>query len=313
MRAHPILLLVVAWALVAGQAVASSHTQEARDWAYRQAQEDQRRRQEQFDREKQSYGKTITGSGEAATPSNSGGGIPGDLRPLRAQLERQPALPSGKNPLLGRWATPDGQQPTYAGLAGQVESLLGATACSMLLGAGPLEFRPTTLVNASGQAPLGAVKYRAGRGSSLFVLPQRGPVVLIHVEMQGRDRATLKAGSGCTLARIGASAGAPADSGRAAPVATRAPVPANATASATASTQATGVFSGAAFRCADGYLYHVTGCRGDVCDLTEWHLPVVTRFPPMSVKPVAQIAEQVKACEAGGLRYGADNKPYFVQ
>lgn len=295
-------ILSLSWALAAAtQADASSHTQEARDGAYRQAQEDQRRRQEQFDREKQSYGKSIAGSGAAQTPSTSGSGSPGDLRPLRAQLERQPALPAPKNPLLGRWAPSDAQRPNNAGLAGQLESLLGGTACSMLLGSGPLEFRPDTVVNASGQAPLGAVQYRAGRGNSLFVLPQSGPVVLLHVEMQGRDRATLNAGTGCTLARIGTGAAA-----QAAPVAVAPP-------SANAPSPSTTVFSGAAFRCADGVVHHVTGCRGDVCDVTEWQLPAATRFPPMAVKPIAQIAEQVKACERGGLRYGADNKPVFVR
>ena len=74
------------------------------------------------------------------------------------------------------------------------------------------------------------------------------------------------------------------------------------------------VFDGAAFRCADGSLLHVSFCQGAsadaTCKLTELHKPGLQMGTLMRR---ADIAARVKGCEAGGIRYGADDKAVFVR
>ena len=148
------------------------------------------------------------------------------------------------------------------------------------------------------------VQYRAGVGHNVFVLPQGG-VELILLEMQGRDRATVKAGTDCTLTRIGGAAAA-ATLPR---VAAAAPAPAQAGANGA-------VFDGAGFRCVDGGLYHVTGCRGDgpdaTCQLTELHKLNPNGWPLMTDQRRAVIATRVQSCEVGGFHF-AGRKPIFVR
>ncbi len=74
------------------------------------------------------------------------------------------------------------------------------------------------------------------------------------------------------------------------------------------------VVDGAAFRCGDGSLLHVSHCRGNAddatCALTELHLPGLQMG---KATRRADIAARVKGCEAGGIRYGANDKPVFVR
>jgi hypothetical protein len=79
--------------------------------------------------------------------------------------ERRPALPASKNPRLGRWALPGAGAANGAGLAGQLENLLGGSTRSMLFGTGPIEFRPDTVVNGGGQAAFGQRRRPARRRS----------------------------------------------------------------------------------------------------------------------------------------------------
>ncbi|MGZ8992518.1 MAG: hypothetical protein ACXW16_00715 [Burkholderiaceae bacterium] len=84
---------------------------------------------------------------------------------------------------------------------------------------------------------------------------------------------------------------------------------------AVAPTQPAGVVvDGAAFRCGDGSLLHVTSCQGNAndatCKLTELHLPGLQMGKQARR---ADIAARVNGCEAGGIRYGADDKPVFVR
>jgi hypothetical protein len=83
------------------------------------------------------------------------------------------------------------------------------------------------------------------------------------------------------------------------------------------STAVGAVVDGAAFRCAGGDFFHVTHCQGNAadapCQLTEPHLPARNGLHLSKTTPRAQIAERVKACEAGGIRYGAGDKPVFVR
>lgn len=73
------------------------------------------------------------------------------------------------------------------------------------------------------------------------------------------------------------------------------------------------VDDGAAFRCGDGSLLHVSLCKGNAddatCKLTELQLPGLQLGKPARR---VDIAARVKGCEAGGIRYTADDKPVFV-
>ena len=74
------------------------------------------------------------------------------------------------------------------------------------------------------------------------------------------------------------------------------------------------VADGAAFRCADGSLLHVSMCGGGSadasCKLIELHKPGL-QIGTMTRR--ADIAARVRSCEAGGIRYGADDKANFVR
>ena len=304
-----LLWLALASALAGAQAMASSHTQEARDWSYRQQLEERRKFQEQFDGEKKSYGTWPTDKPgtDAPAPSGSNRGATGDsLAVTRATLLKRAPLPADRNPLLGRWAQPESRQATNNGLAGQIESMLGGATCSTLFGRDPVEFRPDAMVVGGARATAIPVHYRAGQGPNVFALPQRG-FELILFEMQGRDRAIVKAGSGCTLNRIGGAVAAAAPRRVAATAPVQTPAPAGPTGP---------VFDGAGFRCADGGLYHVTGCRGDgpdaTCQLTELHRLDPNGFPLMTDQRRAAIAARVRSCEVGGFQF-AGRKPIFVQ
>jgi hypothetical protein len=50
--------------------------------------------------------------------------------------------------------------------------------------------------------------------------------------------------------------------------------------------------------------------NNDTCKLTELHLPGVQVG---SLVRRAEIAARVSGCEAGGIRYGADDKPIFMR
>lgn len=79
--------------------------------------------------------------------------------------------------------------------------------------------------------------------------------------------------------------------------------------------QVTGVVDdGAAFRCGDRSLLHVSLSQGNAddatCKLTELHLPGLKVGKLMRR---ADIAVRVKGCEAGGIRYGANDKLVVVR
>lgn len=136
MRAHPVILaawITLALALSAPRAEAVNHSREEREDTARHEDLEQ-------------WKCSIKPQGPVADP-----------RSIRAELERRPALPASKNPLLGRWALPGAGGANHAGLAGQLENLLGGSTCSMQFGAGPIEIRADTVVNGRGQASFGAV------------------------------------------------------------------------------------------------------------------------------------------------------------
>ena len=268
--------------------------------------------QEQFDREKKGYGTWPTNPSAAHAPAATGSsrGTGGSsLASTRAALLKQAPLTADRNPLLGRWAQPDSSQTANAGLAGQIESMLGGATCSTLFGRDPVEFRPDAMVVGGTRATAIPAQYRAGQGHNVFVLPQRG-IELILIEMQGRDQAQVTAGSACKLRRI-ANPVAVATPSEAAAAATPVPPAPQAPAGATGA-----VFDGAGFRCTDGGLYHVTGCQGSgsdtLCQLTELHRKQgPLGWPPTTSQRRDAIAARVQSCEAGGFHFDG-RTPIFV-
>jgi hypothetical protein len=139
------------------------------------------------------------------------------------------------------------------------------------------------------------------------VLPRQGEGLFVF-EVKGPDRIEER-----TSTRIGADA--------CAFVRVRTPAAAAATATvrpgagaATAPAGGGGIVDGAAFRCADGRLLHVSFCQGEgpdaQCKLSDLHLPGLQMGKQARR---ADIAARVAGCEAGGIRYGQDDEPVFVR
>jgi hypothetical protein len=221
-----------------------------------------------------------------------------DFKAARAKLLGMPPLPDERNPLLGRWRVESDGKPQRKDELGQLMGMLanpGRAACQMMFGGGITEFKPKSWasVDGSGDDSLGPIAYRAD-GKRVFALPAKG------VELMGFDpvhpnRVVVVNIEGCALVRVAGAA------------------PRSST-----GLQAVGaagiVVDGAAFRCGDGSLLHVSLCEGNAndatCKLTELHLPGL-QMGKMARR--ADIATRVNGCEAGGIAYGADNKPVFVR
>lgn len=279
------------------------------------ATEDARKRQQQLDDETtkniEDYRKRQSQAAPAAQNSP-------DMRALGKEMLRLPPLPVERNVLLGSWRLEGGGQqskvlefgltgkgatPGMGELMGFMKSIeSGQLACDMSFGRG-VTFTPTTF-SSGGAAGIagGAVAYRSRNKQVIAAIPADSRANPMFFEIAGPNRIVW---GGCALVRAGA------------PVANAA---ANATTAsgkprmAPASDGAGAVVDGAAFRCADGSLLHVSYCQGDAaqatCKLTEVHLPGLQMG---KLVPRAVIAARVKSCEAGGIRYGADDKAVFVR
>jgi hypothetical protein len=175
--------------------------------------------------------------------------------------------------------------------------------CDASFGNG-ITFTPTTYSSggAAGMAG-GAVAYRSRHKQVIVAIPGDSRANPMPFEIAGPNRIVW--GGQCALVRVGAPA---------AQTAANTTPRQRPSAASTSSTAAAAVVDGAAFRCADGSLLHVSFCQGETaqatCKLSELHLPGLQMGKRV---PRADIAARVKACEAGGIRYGADDKPIFVR
>jgi len=299
--------------------------QEAAEASRRQQQQadEQRRSQEQSDREKKSY--SPNGSlGGGAPPAMSAGGDAQDsaaLRALRTKLLGMPPLPDERNPLLGRWRVESDGKPQRKDDLGQLMGMLanpGGAACQFTFGAGIIEFKPKSWasIDGHGDDSLGPIAYRAD-GKRVFALPAKG-IELMGFDVAPPNRVVVVNIAGCALVRVAGTTTATqsGSSSRALLTSSAAAPPAAGAAPKSSTTmQAAGlVVDGAAFRCGDGSLLHVSHCRGNAddatCALTELHLPGLQMG---KATRRADIAARVKGCEAGGIRYGANDKPVFVR
>lgn len=228
-----------------------------------------------------------------------------DMAALRSRLEKQPALPASRNPLLGRWQQP--AQPQASGIdpLSQMIQMVGNGSCTALFGDGGVEFRADRWIvtDSDGATDLGPVAYRAGKDPSIvFVLPQRG-AQLLPLQFEGRDRWSLiGAAVPCVMVR----SGAPQTTG-----AGRAPAPVGIPASAGSATLAVGPDAGG-YACPDGRKIYVYRCFNEDpqadCSYVQLHLPPVNGFQVEAMDKRAAIAEGVQGCKLLPVRWRPDGK-----
>ena len=219
----------------------------------------------------------------------------------RRALLKAPPLPAERNVLLGSWRLEGGGQRsdgTDLGLLKEFLSNPTKLLCSVSFGSG-ITFAPSSYsISGLPQALGGPIAYRSAAKQIIVAIPNDNSAMAF--EITSPDRIVSHDGD-CVLVRRGASA---------------ANAPTNTTQTRSPAAQPAGaagaVVDGAAFRCADGRLLHVSMCQSanDTCKLTELHLPGVQLG---SLVPRVEIAARVRGCEAGGIRYGADDKPIFVR
>jgi hypothetical protein len=299
--------------------------QEAAEANRRQQADQQRRSQEQSDREKKSYSPNGEwGPGGGAPPAMSAGGNAQNsaaLKALRAKLVGMPPLPDERNPLLGRWRVESDDKPQRKDELGQLMGMLanpGGAACQFTFGAGIIEFKSKSWasIDGHGDDSLGPIAYRAD-GKRVFALPAKG-IELMGFDVAPPNRVVVVNIAGCALVRVAGTTtttqSRPSSRALLASNATAPPAAGAAPKSSTAVQAAGIVFDGAAFRCGDGSLLHVSHCQGNAddatCTLNELHLPGLQMGKPARR---ADIVARVKGCEAGGIRYSANDKPVFVR
>ena len=252
-----------------------------------------------------------------------------DMRAQGKELLRLPPLPIERNVLLGSWRlegggpkpgvaefalTGKGATPGMGELMGMMKDLeSGKTLCDVSFGGG-ISFTPTTY-SSGGVAGMagGPIAYRSRDTRVIVAIPGDTRANPMAFEIAGPNRIVW---GSCALVRVrpAAAAYSPTTATTAPGNARSAAAPARSAAQmAKAADSAGAVVDGAAFRCADGGLLHVSFCQGDdaqaLCKLTELHLPRQLG----NMVPRADIAARVKACEAGGIRYSADDKPVFIR
>jgi hypothetical protein len=293
--------------------------------------DEQRRRDEEASKRNHSIDGGAPSSG---TPPTYRGGSQGtDMRALGRAMLREPPLPVERNVLLGSWRlegagqqnrvlefglTGKGATPGMGELMGYMKSIeSGQLACDMSFGRG-MTFTPTTF-SSGGAAGIagGPVAYRSRKRQVIVAIPGDSRANPMLFEVVGPDRIVSMIG-GCALVRVGAPAANAAANATAAPSGARTAAAGpsaqrSSTALQTAGAAGVVVQDGAAFRCGDGSLLHVSLCQGNAddatCKLTELHRPGLQMGKPARR---ADIAARVNGCEAGGIRYGKDDKPMFV-
>ena len=184
-------------------------------------------------------------------------------------------------------ARPTKKKPANA--FAEINAAISQPACEMVFGDGIWDFRPKALYGIDvgfGETKLTDVDYRGNEGI-IGVIPKAGKLFVFKI--LGADRvqeltSTRIGADPCNFVRVGAStqaANASASGTRAASASSSNASPAAAApgvappAKVAAAGSAGAVVDGAAFRCRDGSLLHVTWCQGTsadaTCTLTELH------------------------------------------
>ncbi|HQR70139.1 MAG TPA: hypothetical protein PLE54_06025 [Burkholderiaceae bacterium] len=224
---------------------------------------------------------------------------------LRARLEKQPALPANRNPLLGRWQQPARPQANSSDPLSQMMQMIGNGSCTALFGEGTVEFRADRwlVTDADGPTDLGPVTYREGKDPTVvFVLPQQG-AQLLPLQFESPDRWSLiGAAVPCAMVRIGAAQTR---------TAARSPVQVAAPAQVTSATLAVGPDAGG-YACPDGRKIYVYRCYSEDpqadCSYVQLHLPPNNGFQVEAMDKRAAIAESLKGCRLLPVRWLPDGK-----
>jgi hypothetical protein len=269
-----------------------------------------------------------------AAPAGNSAGTGSDYRALGKEMLRLPPLPAERNVLLGSWRLEGGGQqnkvlefgltgkgaaPGMGELMGFMNSLgSGQMICDMSFGRG-MTFTPTTF-SSGGAAGIagGPVAYRSRNKQVIVAIPGDSRANPMPFTIAGPNRIVWA--DTCALVRIGAPAAHAAVNATTAPGPARAGVSSPSAAPRAAAmpqeAAAAVVVDGAGFRCGDGGLYHVTGCRGDgteaVCQVSELHRPDAKGWAPKTNQHPAAIAARMRSCEVGGFRFDG-RKPIFVR
>jgi hypothetical protein len=238
--------------------------------------------------------------------------LSGEVERDRALFMKTPPIPPQKNALLGQWRL-DRTKKKPANAFAEINAAISQPACEMVFGDGIWDFRPKALYGIDagiGESKLTDVDYRGNEGV-IGVIPKSGKLFVFKIV--GPDRvqeltSTRIGADPCNFVRVGTRTAITSSN---APPSAVAPGMAP-SAKVAAAGSAGAVVDGAAFRCRDGSLLHVTWCQGTsadaMCTLTELQKPGTGTRTARSA-----IAARVQGCEAGGIRYGADNKPVFVR
>lgn len=240
---------------------------------------------------------------------------------------QRPKLPAERNVLLGSWRVDSGGQGGGAAtgpgqgkgtdrnaMARELMTTF-SNPCVLMFGKG-ITFAPSTysIQAVDGSVFQGSVNYSSPQERVILAITQESWKTL-PFEIESPNR-IVWGRFGCALVRVGApatnaAANAKDTAGTARAGASGASAPRSSTAIQTAAASSV-VVDGAAFRCANGSHFFVSLCQGPsaeaMCKLSD---PTV-RLDLGSMMSRTAIAAKVQGCEAGGIRYGADDKPIFV-
>ncbi len=253
--------------------------------------------------------------------------LSGDVERDRALFMKTPPVPLQKNLLLGQWRLVMPKKKSGNAIT-DLNATLAGGVCEAVFGDGIWDFRPKAMYGIDhgiGETKLSDVDYRGNEGL-IGVIPKMGKLFVFKILGPDRMQEVTSTRIGvepCSFVRVGASAQA-ANASAAGTRAANAPssnAPSVAAAPGVASPakvaaagSAGAIVDGAAFRCRDGSLLHVSMCQGTsanaTCNSTELHKPGLQIGTPTAR---SAIAARVQTCEAGGIRYGADDKPVFVR
>ena len=193
-------------------------------WRAQEAQqmEQQRRAQEEFngrqkatEEENRRFAdsmKGITSLPNPPPPPSGGNELAATVAKARQDLEKQPPLPAQKNILLGgQWVRERKAKPARGSgnPFAELEAMITAPACEMLIGDGSMEFRPDRMVGHDkgiGATDMGEVSYR-GNDQVVAVLPKQGIKLLMYT-IKGPDRIEDAYMKDCTLVRVGGASAA---------------------------------------------------------------------------------------------------------
>ena len=302
-----------------------------------QQREEFNKRQRDEEARNKAHAEEMYGQKPSSPSGGSSAGTGTDMRALGKELMRLPPLPVERNVLLGSWRlegggprsgvaefaiTGRGATPGLGemmGMLGDMQS--GKMLCDMSFGRG-ITFTPTTF-SSGGAAGIaeGPIAYRSRKKQVIVAIPGDSRANPMPFEIVGPNRIVSELG-GCALVRVGTPAAnaaanattAPGNARTAAANSSAPPAAALPQVASAAPSVVGAVVDGAAFRCADGSLLHVSFCQGAsaaaTCKLAELHKPGLQIG---ALVRRADIAARVKGCEAGGIRYGADDKPVFVR